>query len=60
MSPELQSAEHRNIERYSAQYRSDGTVVPKELRKGVSAVTVQQFASQRSGVQPATNMEIPW
>jgi hypothetical protein len=39
-------------------YRNDGKVVPKKLEKGVSAVTVQQDASQRSDVHAATNMEI--
>jgi uncharacterized protein YeeX (DUF496 family) len=37
----------------SAEYKNDGTVVPKELGKGVSAVTDQQVASRRSdGIQP--------
>jgi hypothetical protein len=43
-----------------SEYRNDGTVVPKELGKGVSAVTVQQVASQRCGAHTATNMEILW
>jgi hypothetical protein len=34
-----------------AEYRNDGTVVPKELGTGVPAVTVRQVASQRSGVR---------
>jgi hypothetical protein len=44
----------------SAEYLNDGTVVPKGLGKGVSAVTVQQVASQRSSAHAANNMEIPW
>jgi hypothetical protein len=44
----------------STEYRNDGKVVPKELGKCVSAVTVQQVASQRCGAHAATNMEIPW
>jgi hypothetical protein len=39
---------------------NDGTDVPKELGEGVSAVTVQQVASQRSSAQAANNTEIPW
>jgi hypothetical protein len=35
---------------YLAEYRNDGTVAAKELRKGVSAVTVQQVASQNDPV----------
>jgi hypothetical protein len=44
----------------SAEYRNDGTVVLRELGKGVSAITVQQAASQRCGAHVTTNMEIPW
>jgi hypothetical protein len=44
----------------SAEYRSAGTIVPKELGKGISAVTAQQVASQLSGAHAASNMEISW
>jgi hypothetical protein len=44
----------------SAQYRNHGTVIPKELGKGVSVVTVEQVATQRFGAHSVTNMEIPW
>jgi hypothetical protein len=30
----------------SAEYQNDGMVIPKELRKGVSVVMVQQVAAQ--------------
>jgi hypothetical protein len=44
----------------SAEYRNHGMIIPKELGKVVSAVTVQQLAPQRSDIHAAANMEIRW
>jgi hypothetical protein len=35
-------------------YQNDGTTFPKEIGKSVFAVTVQQVASQQSGVHAAS------